>query len=248
MFTNIWLHDLERITDPIHQALSRAAFYFVRLLNLVVSMAACYVEEDFVCALTFEYPQSLVFDNVIAQLRSIEETVVARIKAKQNKQENTALLNRIRFYQHILFAFDELVPLNDREAPSDDRKWQPQINVAKSTLKHILSHMQNARDTIKLGRQPPNGNDGNCYSGHSPSTCLLLGDYSWLSCFQPKVNQHKLPPTFPREIRFMSRTDGYEYMINMFQSVLNMIEEIPEAYNIISLDTLIVSLLIDLLN
>jgi hypothetical protein len=92
-----------------------------------------------------------------------EELVLARVKAKQNKQENTALLNRVRFYQHALIVFDSLIPLNDRNTATDARKRQPQIGAGKTSLKLVFSHLQNARDTVKLGKQPPNGIDGRLF-------------------------------------------------------------------------------------
>jgi hypothetical protein len=98
--------------------------------------------------------------DILRQLQSAEEIVVSRVKAKQNKQENTALLNRIRFYQQIIVAFDFLIPPTERSIPTD-KKWQPRVNSAKTALKLALNHLQNARDSVKLGRQPQDGNDGN---------------------------------------------------------------------------------------
>lgn len=85
------------------------------------------------------------------------------MKAKQNKQENSALLNRIRFYQQTLVVFDSLIPLNDKHTATDARKRQPQIGAGRAALKSVLSHLQSARETVKLGKQPPNGVDGKSF-------------------------------------------------------------------------------------
>jgi L-fucose mutarotase/ribose pyranase (RbsD/FucU family) len=199
-----------------------ACYSEVSNLNIISDESGS-IKEDFIAIFSFEN-SILTFDEVLKNLNKVEEAVLMRIKAKQNKQENMALLNRIRFYQQILIAFESLVPASDRPASSTDKKWQPQIGFGKAAIKTSLTHMQNSCDTIKLGRQPSDGNDA---------------DYSWLNCFQPKVNQHTLPPTFPKEIKFMSRLAGYNYIISIFQSVLNMLEEMPQPNNIISLDTLL---------
>lgn len=100
------------------------------------------------------------FSNVEKQLSVAEETILARMKSKQNKQENMALLSRIRLYQQIFMAFDTLVPVNERQNLTTDKKWQPHVIAGKTALKSLLAQMQNSKETVKLGRQPLDGNDG----------------------------------------------------------------------------------------
>ncbi|KAI6229330.1 Protein MAK10-like protein [Aphelenchoides besseyi] len=228
VFINVWMHNPESIIDPVHRALTLSACYFMQLFRYTINMAACFNEEDFVSVMSFE-PPVITSTAIQATLRSAEDIVIARVKSKQNKQENTALLHRIRFYTNVFNVFDLLIPpLDDTTAPrspdSPSPKFSPQLASARAALKQSLHFLQLSKDTVRFGRQPTNGEDG---------------DFTWLAWFQPKVNVQLLPPTFPREIKWMARSESYDFFLDQFTTILRMVEEAPPVDYLVSLEPIL---------
>lgn len=73
---------------------------------------------------------------------------------------------------------------------------------------------------------------------------MILGDFSWLSAFQPAVNRQFLPPTFPRDSKMIPRSDALAYLRNVLNKLTCIICELAD--NISNIEYILVCLMLDI--
>lgn len=184
-------------------------------------------------------------EQLLVYLQTAEETVMTRVKSKQNKQENAALLHRVRFYINVFGILELLVPPMDQTsaaatAAQTPTRFVPNLSRARFLLRHCIAHLKGARDTVRFGRQPSTSTAiSNSRSNNGDHA--VDGDFSWLVWHQPRVNAHLLPPSFPREVLWVGRVDGFDFFVREMESLLELVDEAPDAADVLALQSILVS-------
>lgn len=215
--------------DELLLCFSASIIYFLHALKVFIEMAFVFNEEDFSSLTAHKIePNEKCLEQLEAVIEMLDSQIIAH---KDYNKELTAIRMRFRFLQSFFDLFHYLVPpssaLNNKEFIPNFKKASLAIDRCLLSLKHILK-------TFTLGLMPP---DEDLNDGKSVFILknlivikinIFLGDFSWLSAFEPDVNRHLCPANFPRELTFVNRLNAFNYFIKTMEKIQKMLKEIPE--------------------
>jgi hypothetical protein len=186
VFTNLYLHNVPEIEDPVAKSFSVVVLKLISLVKDFVQKGSVYEEEDFQpMSYGFKLCADVSEHRCAGMLKEVEDDLTARlVRAKKQEgddkeaKESRAVLARVRFLR--LF-YSGLCALYRHEMTEGNRY----LSAAKEQICTI-------EETVDLGIRPEEEN-GN-----------LMG-------FDRLVNQRLLPPTFPRYTETRTRESGIAY-------------------------------------
>uniref|UniRef100_A0AC34QJ46 Protein MAK10 homolog n=1 Tax=Panagrolaimus sp. JU765 TaxID=591449 RepID=A0AC34QJ46_9BILA len=210
VYTNILLNDPELIEDEILKAMTTGLLQMTRTLKFIIDLGGISFDEDIALACKADETMlsSADNDNAIVFLKSVEKKMEKKLKTNLEK----AMLHRLKFLRLFLEACACIVPPSSVLAPDSEEAFVVNFKLAAVCLSALMTSFSIIEKSINEGLSSENDDDG---------------DYSWLSSFQPDVNRHLIPNSFPRAPLIDDRTTSYKFWKVLVENMTNMVRELP---------------------
>uniref|UniRef100_A0A914WPD1 Protein MAK10 homolog n=1 Tax=Plectus sambesii TaxID=2011161 RepID=A0A914WPD1_9BILA len=222
VFTNLCLHRPAAIKDQSLHAFCAGILRLVAMFKRIIETAAVFEEEDF-NSTNFGFDMNMFSTSQAVQLLKTAEEELQKLARRQRADDendnsssnsNAATLaervsDRLRFVRCLLLAVSALVPT---ESGVPTSKSRPNFDEADKHLRTCEQFFDVAIESIALGTQPPDDNDG---------------DFAWLPAFEPAVNRRLLPPTFPRKTQLSSRNQAMVYLRAVVERLHTIVLALP---------------------
>lgn len=200
VFTNLYLHQPEKIVEPTMRAFSYSLLKLVEVLKELISLGSVYEEEDhqpLICG--FRLGSEVT--NVAQLLKEAEDDIQKKIRATRPKEGEerdartvvlhdlyTALAGRLRFLRLFYLSLQALTRSDTSEA---------------------VKQLQSCQETLTASVVPTVG-----------LGAVAAGPGRPLSGFEPLANQRLLPPTFPRVTEIRERCSAIRYLQALVQRLV----------------------------
>lgn len=211
VYTNILLNNPELIEDEILKAITTGLLQMTRTLKFIIDLGGISFDEDITLACRADETMlsSVDNDNAIVFLKNVEKKIEKKLKTSAEK----AILHRLKFLRLFLETCACIVPPSSVLAPDSEEAFVVNFKVAAVCLSALINSFSVIEKSIT--------------EGLSPSENEKDGDYSWLSSFQPDVNRHLIPNSFPRAPLIDDRITAYKFWKILLENMANMVRELP---------------------
>lgn len=205
VYTNLCLIDLDTIKSPMLYGSCRGIINFMQGLKLCIETAGCFNDEDFT-SFTAHTKLNFTFTPQCDELNAAID--ILRRKKSNSEYEDQVLLEaieyRLCFFKATFIFFSIFFTAAEDETMIE---FETEVKL----IDKILHYLDKVSCSTKFGTQPPTDDDSN---------------YAWLPYFEPHANRLYSQPTFPREIKILSRRNAYEKYQNFFITIKQMFIQI----------------------
>lgn len=215
VYTNILLSNPELIQDETLRLLSTGLLQFARTLRFIIDLGGISYDEDI--TLICKADETLLSSTDNDNINNLIKKYLKKAESKKKKTaEEVAVFHRLRFLQYFFDTIGNIVPPSSYLAPDSVEQFIVNFKGATTSLTLLVQSIRDVIKTIEEGKQPRSGDDG---------------DFSWLPAFQPDVNRHLIPNTFPRTPILPNRAEAYKVIDEMVGRMTTIARELPLRVN-----------------